>query len=385
MVRRFFMLTLLLSCFLTGYAARAQTPNLLLNPQADEGVQQWRVFGDAKVEDVNNERHFVLRNGGYLIQDVSLPEDAVGQYVVLVARASSERPAPDGRPVTGKPYLYGYMMPSGNPDGGRINAYLEGQRMIAVATSDSKWERLWGVFRVPPGTGRLRFFIQQTRVKDMPHDGSAARFDDLGLYLFPTAEAAQAFAHSDAMTPDVSALESVKPAIFHAQCSLNVSQAPEIDGIRLGMSFAEILTLFPRSYDDAAMQRAVEHYESVGKRGATWLIVKPAKFDMGENTPGINLYAFRFFDDRLFSLKVEYDSPLWRKVDDFISQRARAWRLPPANIWEPVNEINSKYIICDGLEIKFFASRDGKSNYILLVDTITEQQALKQQAGVESR
>ena len=51
----------------------------------------------------------------------------------------------------------------------------------------------WGIFRVPLGTGTIRFFMNQAERKNVPQNGSAARFDDLGLYLFDTQEEAAAF------------------------------------------------------------------------------------------------------------------------------------------------------------------------------------------------
>jgi hypothetical protein len=38
--------------------------------------------------------------------------------------------------------------------------------------------------------------LNQALRRGVPHDGSAARFDDLGLYLFPTEEEAKTFAAS---------------------------------------------------------------------------------------------------------------------------------------------------------------------------------------------
>jgi len=55
---------------------------------------------------------------------------------------------------------------------------------------------MWGIFRVPDGTGAVRFFLNQALRNSVPHNGSAARFDDVGLYLFPTEKAARSFVNS---------------------------------------------------------------------------------------------------------------------------------------------------------------------------------------------
>jgi hypothetical protein len=187
------LLSLLLLCLAITQASAQE--NLLQNPNADLEAQHWRAFGQATVEEVNGNRLFVVRNGGYFLQDVVLPEGSVGKFAVLIGRGSSERINPDGA-ITGLPSLYGYMMAPGNPGGGRISAYLQGQQMLGSATFAGEWVKMWGVFKVPKGTGRIRFFLNQALRQDVPHNGSAARFDDLGLYLFTTEEEARSFAAS---------------------------------------------------------------------------------------------------------------------------------------------------------------------------------------------
>jgi len=134
---------LLLWIGLTSFSTSAQTNNLLQNPNADEGARFWRIYGDAKVEQTSDGNwRFAVRSKGSFLQKVTLPDDSVGKYALLIGRASSERVNSDGA-ITGLPYLYGYMMERAD------------QRV--------------------------------------PQNGSAAWFDDLGLYLFSTEEEGKAF------------------------------------------------------------------------------------------------------------------------------------------------------------------------------------------------
>src|SRR5215213_1702983 len=171
----------------------AQSPNLLLNPDADLGARSWRAVGKATVE-VTTENNFcyVVRKGGSFFQDVELPDDA-GQYAVFVGRGATER-INDGGAITGLPYLYGYMLAENKPDGGRILAYLQGQQMLARPGMQYEWVNMRGIFKVPEKTKRIRFFLNQALRSGVPHNGSAARFDNLGLYIFSTKEEAEAFA-----------------------------------------------------------------------------------------------------------------------------------------------------------------------------------------------
>lgn len=195
-MKRLTFKSLILICLLFAAITVGAQTNLLLNPNADSAVENWRVFGQATVEEFDGDKVFVVRNGcsggGHFLQDLTLTEIDVGKYALFIGRGSSERINPDGA-ITGLPYLYGYMMDSSNPKGGRIYDYLQGQRMRSRASYQDEWVTMFGIFRVPEKTGAIRFFLNQAERKDLPQNGSAARFDNLGLYLFETQEAALNF------------------------------------------------------------------------------------------------------------------------------------------------------------------------------------------------
>ena len=88
--------------------------------------------------------------------------------------------------ITGLPYLYGYMMVDANPRGGRILSYLQGQEMRCSSRKENEWVTAWGIFQIPAGSGAIKFFLNQAERRGVPQNGSAARFDDLGLYIFAT-------------------------------------------------------------------------------------------------------------------------------------------------------------------------------------------------------
>lgn len=191
MIPKAVWLTLFL--LLINAPANAQSQNLLQNPDAELGEHSWRAFGDVAIESAGgNDPHFVIRKGGRFVQDVELPKNAAGQYLVLIGRGASERINPDGA-ITGLPALYGYMMQPPALDRKEILEYMQGQRMLARTNTPDDWVNMWGVFKVAEGTTTIRFFLNQAERAGVPHNGSAARFDNLGLYLFPTKEAAEHF------------------------------------------------------------------------------------------------------------------------------------------------------------------------------------------------
>jgi hypothetical protein len=186
-----FKSSILICLLLIATTVRAQT-NLLLNPNADSKAENWRVSGQATVEEFNGDKVFVVRNKGEFVQDVNLTQSDIGKFALLIGRGSSERINDDGA-ITGLPYLYGYMMDSSIPRGSRIYAYLQGQQMRARSSYQDEWVTMFGIFRVPEGTGAIRFFLSQAERKNVLQNGSAARFDNVGLYLFETEEDALKF------------------------------------------------------------------------------------------------------------------------------------------------------------------------------------------------
>jgi len=183
-MKRLFLIAFICTTFVSN--ATAQT-NLLLNPIAKEGVENWRLRGSVSVEEFDGRKVFVVRggcgNGIGFTQDVKLSDTDGGKFALLIGRGSSERVNEDGA-ITGLPYLYGYMMSSVNPRGAGINAYLQGQAMLASPLVPNEWVTMHGIFPIPKGTVAIRFFLQQAERRGVPQNGSAARFDDVGLYIF---------------------------------------------------------------------------------------------------------------------------------------------------------------------------------------------------------
>ena len=163
--------------------AHAQPYNFLLN-------QSWQSKGDATIEKIEENNCFVVRNGGSFHQEVALPGDAAGQFIVFLGQGSSERIHSD-KSITDLPYLYGHILDTGIKRNERILSYLQG--MLGRSSGTKDWVTMSGIFKVPENASRVRFFLNQASARGMEHDGSAARFFDVGMYLFPTEEGAKLF------------------------------------------------------------------------------------------------------------------------------------------------------------------------------------------------
>ncbi len=174
---------LLLICFGSVLAINAQD-NLLLNPDAESSIQNWKVTGNAQVEQASGQNNiFVIRNKGSFTQKIKLSEKSADKYILLIGIGSSERVNLDGV-ITGLPYLYGYLLDVDNPKGGHINTYLTGEKLLGRVKNSSEWVMMYGVFQIPKGTVAAQISLKQAERKYFPQNGSAAKFDNIGLYIF---------------------------------------------------------------------------------------------------------------------------------------------------------------------------------------------------------
>ncbi len=194
MIRKSLRLIPLFLIVAASAVVHAQSPNLLQNPDAGKGTQSWSSYGETSVEKNETYSCFVLRKG-HFYQDVELPKGSYGQYLVFVGRGAGKRINTPAGPITTRaPYLYGYMMQPPPPGGKEILAYLQGQNMLAQITATNEWVNMWGIFEVPEGTTKVRFFLMGSAMADDPHEGAPVRFASLGLYLFQKKVEAEAFA-----------------------------------------------------------------------------------------------------------------------------------------------------------------------------------------------
>ncbi|MCP5052570.1 MAG: hypothetical protein GY940_35710, partial [bacterium] len=157
--------------------------NLLVDINADTVTPAWKTKGEIAVEtekgDDGDNYIFAVRYGGYFWQNASVQE-STGRYALLISYASSERVQSGDQ--TGLPYLYGYMLDKDNPN--KINSYINKGREMKLSTqSPNKWGLIWGIVEIPPNTGGIRFFMQQADGRK-PQNGSAARFDAPGIFIF---------------------------------------------------------------------------------------------------------------------------------------------------------------------------------------------------------
>jgi hypothetical protein len=172
-------------------------------------------------------------------------------------------------------------------------------------------------------------------------------------------------------TKEATKLQEVAKTI----CTLNASQAPEIRGLRLGMSVKEVLAVFPGSAED--LEISSELSKPPSQFGEIRLIIKPEKYGSKENFVGIRNIAIGFLDGRVSDVNVGYNGPAWKHVDEFVTKFSEGKTLPPIDDWEGQVGMDTqlKRLKCSGFEINVFAAgKDGKLNSVKMRDVAAEKE-----------
>lgn len=133
-------------------------------------------------------------------------------------------------------------------------------------------------------------------------------------------------------------------------CSLTTAQAPDIGGLRLGMSAQQAIALFPSL-----------KLSPPDKVGVSNVILNPADFARNQFFDGVQTVLLQFVDDRLFFIHVHYPvTNRWNSKDEFISMIAQ--KLNINGDWKPfynwqdksvrdLEELRSVALECTGFRL----------------------------------
>ena len=167
----------------------ASIKNYLKNGDAEEGVKDWRRNGNATVSETDSgNRYFSISNGATFYQTIFVkPEKKC--YALLIGMMKNER----NDDFAGLPFLWGSIT-NIHENGKKKMDWLTGQKMRYSAKAQKGWGVGYGIFPVDPSAVSILFKLGQTELKDTPQNGSAANFDDVGLYFFETRQEATKFA-----------------------------------------------------------------------------------------------------------------------------------------------------------------------------------------------
>jgi len=158
-----------------------------------------------------------------------------------------------------------------------------------------------------------------------------------------------------------------------APCSLVRDQAPVLNGLKLGMTAAQVLAFFPGSSEDAEVKASVS---AIRPFGASSFMIRPDKYESKDKFAGINLISFRLLDGRVSNLRVAYNGPEYSHVDKFVAKFVEGTNLP-ADAWEPYVGMDDtlKILKCTGFEIQIFIGGPGGNlNYVEMRDLVADKE-----------
>ena len=104
------------------------------------------------------------------------------------------------------------------------------------------------------------------------------------------------------------------------KCQLTLAGAPDIKGLRLGLTAEELLALFPGSKEDAEVRSDLSR--PPGKFGVSSLLIRPEKYESKGKFAGISQITFTFLDGRVWTFYVGYNGPEYSHVDKFVDRKS---------------------------------------------------------------
>ncbi|HEX8846816.1 MAG TPA: hypothetical protein VF791_19390 [Pyrinomonadaceae bacterium] len=162
---------------------------------------------------------------------------------------------------------------------------------------------------------------------------------------------------------------------------LTMAQDPGVSGLKLGMTSEQVLALFPGSKDDKDVRFDLDRPPS--KFGVSGFTIRPQKYSSKSKFDGISQIVLTLLDNRVSTLYVGYDGPLWEHVDEFVAKFSKGRNVPAADSWEAYTGMDTqlKSLKCKDFEISLFAGGQNLSiNYVQLRDLVALQKYKERRA-----
>ena len=169
-------------------------------------------------------------------------------------------------------------------------------------------------------------------------------------------------------------------------CSIDKALAPDLNGVKIGMTRDAVLALFPGAGDDQELSSMLSRPPS--KFGTSDLIIRPEKYGSKERFAGINQISFTLLDGRVFTMNVSYGGPAYSHVDEFVTKFVAGRSLPPPDQWEAFAGMDSqmKTLSCKGFYVEVFAGGEGGNlNHVLIRDLDAEKELKDRRAKAKAK
>lgn len=195
----------------------------------------------------------------------------------------------------------------------------------------------------------------------------------------PAPNSSSTLGPSPAQTTNADAQD--KPA-----CQLTLAGAPDIKGIRLGMTPEQVLALFPGSNEDADLRSRLSQPPS--PFGVSGFVVRPDKYQSKDKFAEVTQITFTLLDGRVSTFSVGYNGPEYSHVDKFVAKFVEGTNLPAVDQWEAYVGMDNqlKSLKCSEVEIRVFAGgQGGNLNYVLMRDLEADKKLKDRRAKARAK
>jgi hypothetical protein len=207
-------------------------------------------------------------------------------------------------------------------------------------------------------TGRGTVQVPQARTTD----GQNAKTDQEIFYFRPQEIKSNA------------PVQPIDPGAAGRRAASRLTQSPDINGLRLGMTLEQVLALFPGIRNDAEVSASLDR--PINRFGVQSLVLRPERYSSKKRFDRVSQITPTFLDGRVSTLVVGYNAPLWQHVDEFVAKFSEENKLPGADSWDAYTgmETQLKTLKCNGFEVSLFTGGNSVNiNYVQLRDTVARQ------------
>ena len=160
-----------------------------------------------------------------------------------------------------------------------------------------------------------------------------------------------------------------KRSSVETPCRMSADQLPDIRGLRLGMSVADVSAVFPEPSSRKAIQKAVDDAKKPESYGFAIASLFRSESQANPNFAGLESIQLELLDERVSSFTVRYDRQTpWDAVDQFAARLAHTFHLPAPEHWKL--EYGVRVLTCNGFTIFVFLNN---GNGITVKNATAEQ------------
>lgn len=145
-------------------------------------------------------------------------------------------------------------------------------------------------------------------------------------------------------------------------CTLKLSQAPAVHGVKLGMTVDELFALFPGSGDKAGLKETLSAADGYSNFGYASFQLTPSLYSTKDNFAGIETYSIQSFDRRVVGFNVSYvafpTGARWRNPDDLVQRFTESLHLPSPKNWTAELGSPHRTLNCDGFQTMVSAANE---------------------------